>query len=89
MWAVAENGADSWNPGSWSKYDWTENSGEVYYCQSTFAAETEADALSADSANATDLDTGCGGFPWSQMDHALMTTMIKMKWSAMTLILTL
>ena len=69
MWAVAENGADSWNPGFWSKYDWTENSGEVYYCQSTFAAETEADALSADSANATDLDTGCGGFPWSQMDH--------------------
>ena len=25
---------------------------------------------SANSANATDLDTGCGGFPWSQMDHA-------------------
>ena len=70
MWAVAENGADSWNPGFWSKYDWTWNSEELYYCQSTFAAETEADALSADSANATDLDTGCGGFPWSQMDHA-------------------
>jgi len=70
MWAVAENGADSWNPGFWSKYDWTWNSEELYYCQSTFAAETEVDALSADSANATDLDTGCGGFPWSQMDHA-------------------
>jgi len=70
MWAVAENGADSWNPGFWSKYDWTWNSEELYYCQSTFAAESEADALSADSANATDLDTGCGGFPWSQMDHA-------------------
>ena len=70
MWAVAENGADSFNPGLWSKYDWTWNSEELYYCQSTFAAETEADALSADSANATDLDTGCGGFPWSQMDHA-------------------
>ena len=66
MWAVAENGANN----AWSKYDWTWNSEELYYCQSTFAAETEADALSADSANATDLDTGCGGFPWSQMDHA-------------------
>ena len=70
MWAVAENGADSWNPGFWSKYDWTWNSEDLYYCQSTFAAVTEADALSANSANATDLDTGCGGFPWSQMDHA-------------------
>ena len=70
MWAVAENGAASWSPGLWSKYDWTWDSGELYYCQSTYAAETEADALSAENAIATDLDTGCGGFPWSQMDHA-------------------
>ncbi len=71
MWAVAQNDEDAqFSPGLWSKYDWTWNSEELYYCQSTFAAETEADALSADSANATDLDTGCGGFPWSQMDHA-------------------
>jgi ABC-type Zn uptake system ZnuABC Zn-binding protein ZnuA len=70
MWAVAENGEDSFNPGLWSKYDWTWNSEELYYCQSTFAAESEADALSANSANSSDLEAGCGGFPWSQMSNA-------------------
>jgi ABC-type Zn uptake system ZnuABC Zn-binding protein ZnuA len=70
MWAVAENGEDSFNPGLWSKYDWTWDSEELYYCQSTFAAESEADALSANSANSSDLEAGCGGFPWSQMSNA-------------------
>ena len=70
MWAVAENGEDSFSPGLWSKYDWTWSSEELYYCQSTFSAETEADALSADSANATNLDARCGGFPWSLMNHS-------------------
>ena len=67
MWAVANNGPDSWGAGLWSKYDWTRDSMGVYYCQSTYAADTESDALSAVSANSSDLDSGCGGFPWSEM----------------------
>ena len=44
----------------WSKYAWTWHSEELYYCQSTFGADTEADALSAESANASELEAGCG-----------------------------
>ena len=71
MWAVAQNSEDdAFSPGLWSKYDWTWQSEELYYCQSTFGADTEADALSAESANASDLEAGCGGFPWSLMEEA-------------------
>ena len=71
MWAVAQNSEDDqYYPGLWSKYDWTWESEELYYCQSTFGADTEADALSAESANASDLAAGCGGFPWSHMEEA-------------------
>jgi zinc transport system substrate-binding protein len=70
MWAVAQNSEDDqYYPGLWSKYDWTWESEELYYCQSTFGADTEADAMSAESANASDLATGCGGFPWSLMEE--------------------
>ena len=61
---------DQFSPGLWSKYDWTWDSEELYYCQSTYAADSEAGALAAESANASDLATGCGGFPWSLMEEA-------------------
>ena len=70
MWAVAQNSEDDqYYPGLWSKYDWTWELEELYYCQSTFGADTEADALAAESANASDLAAGCGGFPWSLMEE--------------------
>ena len=37
-WAVAQNSDDDqYSPGLWSKYDWTWESEELYYCQSTSA----------------------------------------------------
>jgi hypothetical protein len=72
QWAVAQNGASSWSPGLWSKYDWAWNDeGELYYCQSTYNAETEEDALAAESADADDLVAGCGGFSWSEMRETI------------------
>ena len=72
MWAVAQNSADDpWSPSLWSKYDWTwDADGELYYCQSTYNAETEELALEADRADAEDLAAGCNGFSWSQMSPA-------------------
>jgi hypothetical protein len=72
QWAVAQNSDSSWSPGLWSKYDWTwDDEGELYYCQSTFDAETEEDALAAESADADDLATGCSGFSWSGMRETI------------------
>jgi hypothetical protein len=66
-WAVAQNDAgNSWNPDLWSKFDWTESNGSLYYCQSAYDAATEEDAMAATS-DAMDLDTGCGGFGWSEL----------------------
>ena len=72
MWAVAQNGPDSWSPDLWSKYEWMwDADGELYYCQSTFDAETEEDALAAEGADTADVASGCGGFGWTWMRGTL------------------
>ena len=72
MWAVAQNGPDSWSPDLWSKYEWMwDADGDFHYCQSTYDAETEEDALSAEGADADDVAAGCGGFSWTWMRGSL------------------
>lgn len=67
MWLVAQNAeTNTYNPGNWSRFDWTWDGEQLYYCQSLFDGATIDDALAA-SANAGDLAMGCGGFPWSQL----------------------
>ena len=47
-WLIIQNGPDSWSPDLWSKYEWTwDEENNLYYCQSTYDAETEEDAVSA------------------------------------------
>lgn len=66
-WAVAQNdSANEYNPDLWSFFQWTVDlNGEVYYCQSNFDAADESSALETPLSDVSDLDTGCGGFPWS------------------------
>jgi hypothetical protein len=65
MWLVAQNAeSNMYNPGLWSRFDWTWDAEQLYYCQSVYDGPTIDDAL-AGSADAGDLATGCGGFPWS------------------------
>lgn len=66
---VAQNGADNaFNPDLFSQFDWTTFETELYFCQSTFDAATEAEAAAAAVADNTDptMD-GCGGFAWSRL----------------------
>lgn len=67
-WLLARNdAANEFNAGLYSRFDWVEVGGVLWYCQSAFDAASEEDALAA-SANADDPATGgCGGFPWSQL----------------------
>ena len=68
QYAIALNGEDTYNPGLWSRFDWTmDEAGEMYYCQIAYDAATEADALAAVDADATDLDAGCSDFSWTMM----------------------
>ena len=66
------NGHNAWNAGLWSRFDWTWfDAGDgraLWFCQGTLDAASEADALAATPADATDPATsGCGGFGWSKV----------------------
>jgi hypothetical protein len=66
---VAQNGADNaYDPGLWSRFDWLDaDDGHLYYCQSAFSAATQAEAEATPGADASDLEGGCGGFPWTDL----------------------
>ncbi len=68
-WAVAQNGAaNEWNPSAWSRFDWAwDADASLYYCQTAYAAATEAEALATPAADAADLGGGCGGFSWTEL----------------------
>jgi len=66
---IAQNDADNeFNPELWSRFDWTEKDGTLWYCQSVYDAESEQEALDADPADDSDpANSGCGGFAWSEL----------------------
>jgi hypothetical protein len=66
---IAQNdAANSYNPSKFSRFDWTiDSSGALYYCQTAFAAGSAAEASQVNPADAGDLKTGCGGFPWTSL----------------------
>jgi hypothetical protein len=61
--------ANAYNPNLWSRFDWTEKEDKLYYCQSIYDASTEDAALKAKPADSTDLDKGCAGFSWSELNQ--------------------
>jgi len=65
---IAENDADNaFAAGLWSRFDWTEDGGDLYYCQTAFDAASAADAETTEPADDGDLVEGCGGFGWTQL----------------------
>jgi hypothetical protein len=67
MWLVAQNAeTNMYNPGQWSRFDWTWDGEQLYYCQSVYDGLTIEDAL-AGSADASDLMAGCGTFAWTAL----------------------
>lgn len=66
QYLVAQNAAtNAYNPGLWSRFDWTTDAGDLYYCQTAYAAESEAAALATERADDASLSNGCGGFEWT------------------------
>ncbi len=70
-YVIAQNAADNdYNPELWSRFDFVEKDGVLYFCQSAFDAESEQDALDAEPADGSDpANGGCGGpdFAWSEL----------------------
>ena len=70
MLVIAENGADNaFNPGKFSRFDWTQMNDRLFFCQSVFDSETAEAAADAEGADPSDPENaGCGGmFPWSEL----------------------
>ncbi|RME27384.1 MAG: hypothetical protein D6806_04725 [Deltaproteobacteria bacterium] len=68
---VAQNDSNNeYNPDKWSRFDWTEKDGALYYCQAAFDADTQEAATANTSADRNDLESGCGGFSWSKLTPA-------------------
>lgn len=67
--AIARNGDDNaFNPGAWSRFDFTTAADQLYICQSAYDAASAADAraVSADPGNPA--EGGCGMFAWSALN---------------------
>lgn len=59
--------ANEFYAGLYSRFDWTWDGDALYYCTAVYDAETAEDALAAPASEPTDLEMGCGGFPWSPL----------------------
>ena len=68
--AVTQNpDDDEHNPDAYNVLEWTPIENDVfYYCTAEFGIETEDEAHhSQASPDADDLESGCGGFEWTEM----------------------
>lgn len=71
-WAVAQNDAtNEYSPSLYSRFEWVEAGGVLYFCQSPFDAATEAAAIdSARPGRGDPANSGCGMFGWSALTDA-------------------
>ena len=69
MAIIAENGAaNMFEPGKFSRFDWTQLGDRLFYCQTAFNAETAEAAANTEGADPSDpAADGCGMFPWTEL----------------------
>lgn len=66
------NPANSFNPGKFSRFEWTKSDNRLWYCQSVYNASTEQEAASAPPADPNHPATGgCGTSAWSTLIRIL------------------
>jgi hypothetical protein len=68
-YAIAHNSEDNeYNPGLWSRMDWTQKDGELWFCQTAYDAASEEAALATQPADPADpANSGCQGFSWTEL----------------------
>jgi hypothetical protein len=66
---VAQGAAtNTYYPSMWSQFDWTyDAAAALYFCQVTYKASSEKEAVETTPADANDLAKGCSGFSWSKL----------------------
>ena len=66
---AANDAANPFNPGLFSRFDYVDTGADLFYCQAAFdAATVEAAAAPAPSDTTDPATSGCGGmFPWTRL----------------------
>ncbi|MEZ4464200.1 MAG: hypothetical protein R3F60_06415 [bacterium] len=66
---AANDPANPFNPGLFSRFDWVVDGEDLFFCQAAFdAASVEAAAAAAPSDASDPATSGCGGmFPWTRL----------------------
>jgi hypothetical protein len=63
---------NQFNPGKYSRFEWTTFGNRLWYCQSVFDAASASAAASAPRADPSDpVNKGCGTFAWSTVIRIL------------------
>jgi hypothetical protein len=65
---IAQNDANNeFSPSLFSRLDWAWVGDDLYFCQTSFDSATAEAAAAVPAADATNVETGCGGFAWSSL----------------------
>ena len=65
---AANDKANAWDAGWYSRFDWTESAGDLWYCQIVYDAKTAEEAAASPGADPSDpAKGGCSGFSWSRL----------------------
>lgn len=69
MYLIAENdAANDFAEGLWSRFEWADVNGELWFCQAPFNAPTAEAAAAAERPDRSDPTAGgCAMFPWSKL----------------------
>jgi len=68
QYVVARNPeGDTYYPCLFSRFDWTLDGEDLYLCRRVLDAESVEAAVEGPASDRDDLETGCNGFPWSQL----------------------
>jgi hypothetical protein len=63
---------NTYNPGKFSRFEWTTAANRLWYCQIVYDAPSAAAAAAAPSANTSNpAQGGCGNFAWSELIRIL------------------
>lgn len=63
---IAQNDPNNaFSPSLFSRLDWAWDADLLYFCQTSYDSTTAEAAAAVTPADATNFETGCGGFGWS------------------------
>ncbi|MFO7736386.1 MAG: hypothetical protein R6W70_09275 [bacterium] len=55
--------------GAYNRFDWTEEEGQLFFCNIEYEAQSIEEALENENSDPNDLESGCNDFSWSALNE--------------------